>query len=174
MIRQMPVPAGCAAPYSMAALRGLNPRAQIVQVCTRTPGEHPLTPTRLSRRPLTYFHVTRQYCGTQVDYERSLFDYTRGGTCNHCHSGIIECVRGLFIDESSWTGEDMFIAWGKPGSIIVTDRVRQMRDKYSLTNMNLTPTEEYLWDPLYKWTPIDYSRDEIAVPDEDDDGTAPN
>jgi len=69
-------------------------------------------------------------------------------------------VRGFAIDESSWTGEDIFIAWGKPGSIIVTDRVRQLRDDHDLKNVTLTPVEKFVWDPLKQWTPVDYSRDE--------------
>jgi hypothetical protein len=68
----------------------------------------------------------------------------------------------------------MFRAWGLSGRIIVTDRVRQLRDDYGLTNVNLTPVEEYFWDPLNKWTPVDYSRDEVAVPDEDEECTATN
>lgn len=47
-----------------------------------------------------------------------------------------------------------------------TDRVRQLRDDYCLTNVNLTPTEEYFWDPLKKWPPVDYSRDDLPNPSE--------
>jgi hypothetical protein len=63
------------------------------------------------------------------------------------------------------------------GVIVVTDRVRQLRDDYGLTNINLTPVEEYLWDPLYKWTPVDNSGGYVpeggyvleTVPDEGSD-----
>ena len=65
-------------------------------------------------------------------------------------------------------GEDLFIAWGMPGPIIVTDRVRQLRNDYGLTNVELIPTEKHVWDPLNKWTPVDYSRPDWAAPDEDD------
>jgi hypothetical protein len=68
-------------------------------------------------------------------------------------SGWTETIRGFAIDEPSWSGEDLFTAWGLPGDIIVTDRVRQMRDKYELTNINLTRVEEFLWDPEKRWTP---------------------
>ena len=61
------------------------------------------------------------------------------------------------VDSTSWSGEDMFYAWGLCGTVIVTDRVRQLRDDHGLTNVTLTPTEEYFWDPLKSWTPIDYS-----------------
>jgi len=131
-------------------------------------------PARLGKKTPTYFHTLPQLHGTQVDLERSLIEYDRPITCNKCKSGGAQTVRGFVIDESSWTGEDMFYPWGLSGSIVVTDRVRQLRDDYGLTNVNLTPVEEYFWDPLNKWTPVDYSRDEVAVPDEDEECTATN
>lgn len=112
-----------------------------------------IRPARLGRRPLTYFHVTPRYCGTKIDVEKSVIDFSRGGTCKQCHGGMIDSVRGFAIDESSWSGEDLFKPWGMPGKIVVTDRVRQMRDKYELTNINLTRVEEFLWDPEKRWTP---------------------
>lgn len=129
-------------------------------------------PARLGRPPRTYFHVKPRLYGTRVDLEHSLVDYDRGGDCHYCHAGLIGSVRGFAIDESSWTGEDLFKVWGMPGRIIVTNRVRQLRDNYGLTNVNLTPVEESLWDPLYRWTPIDYSRDEVVTPNDDDDQDA--
>jgi hypothetical protein len=86
-----------------------------------------------------------------------------------CLQAGVDSVRGFAIDEKSWTGEDIFIAWGRPGSVVVTDRVRQLRDDYGLTNINLTPVEEYFWDPLNKWTPVDYSRPDWAKLDDDDE-----
>ena len=126
-------------------------------------------PARLGRRPLTYFHVAPQYYGTQIDVEHSLIEYNRPITCGKCKSGDVESVRGFAIDEASWTREDLFIAWGMSGEIIVTDRVRQLRDDYGLTNINLTPVEKYFWDPYNQWSVIDYSRENVAMPDEDDE-----
>lgn len=132
--------------WEMEGLRGINEFSPLTRLRVR--------PTRLGRPPPTYFHIAPHYFGTKIDFERSLIDYSRGGDCSHCHAGIIDCIRRIIINESSWTGEDIFVAWGVPGSLIVTDRVREMRDKYELTNMNMTPVEEYLWDPLHQWTPF--------------------
>ncbi len=127
-------------------------------------------PARLGKKPLTYFHVEPPQLTTQthVDLERSMIEYNRPIACQKCKSGGAETVRGFSIDQASWSGEDMFYAWGMPGPVIVTDRVRQLRDEFGLTNVNLTPTEKYVWDPLNKWTPVDYSRPDWAVPDEND------
>ena len=119
-----------------------------------------IRPARLGRQPHTYFHITPQHFKTRVDLARSLMEFERPITCYVCINSAAESIRGFTIDESSWSGEDLFIAWGIFGSVIVTDRVRQMRDKYGLTNMNMTPVEEYLSDPYKLWTPVDYSRDE--------------
>jgi hypothetical protein len=128
-----------------------------------------IRPARLGKKTATYFFVAPRLFGTQVDVERSRIGYNRPITCDKCKSGGFDDVRGFAIDEASWTGEDMFYCWGVPGSIIVTDRVRQLRDDHGLKNVPLTPVEEYFWDPLYKWTPIDYSRDEDTKSDENSD-----
>ena len=113
-------------------------------------------PARFGRRPLTYFHITPRYFGTQVDLSRSLIEYDRPVTCNKCKSGDVDSVRGFAIDEASWSGEDLYLAWGMSGEIIVSDRVRQLRDTYELTNVNLSPVEEYLLDLQKRWTPHCY------------------
>jgi hypothetical protein len=146
--------------WEVANLRGLE----------FMPLEHVrVRPARLGKKTPIYFHTVPQLHGTQVDLERSLIEYDRPITCNKCKSGGAQTVRGFVIDESSWTGEDMFYPWGLSGSIVVTDRVRQLRDDYGLTNINLTPVEEYFWDPLNQWTPVDYSRPDWAKPDDDDE-----
>ncbi len=125
-----------------------------------------IRPARLGRRPLTYFHIKARYYGTRLDLQKSLIDFRKPPTCSYCQTGHIDCVRWLAIDESSWTGEDFFIAWGRTSDIIVTDRVRQMRDKYELTNINLTRVEEYLCDLERRWTPYcDYLPDGLTPPE---------
>ena len=115
-------------------------------------------PARLGKKPHTYFHVAIRLFGTQIDVERSYIKRTEPMTCNKCKSGgLLEGVRGFAIDEASWTGEDIFFPWGLSADIVVTDRVRQLRDDYDLKNVNLTPVEEFLWDPRKQWTPYDHS-----------------
>ena len=117
-------------------------------------------PARLGRKTPTYFYVRAQRFGTRVDLDRSLIEYDRPFSCMTCLEAGMESVRGFAIDESSWTGEDIFIAWGMPGSIIVTDRVRQLRDDHDLKNVTLTPTEKYFCDHYHRWSVTDYSPNE--------------
>ncbi|MBK9266729.1 MAG: hypothetical protein IPM54_43955 [Polyangiaceae bacterium] len=115
-------------------------------------------PARLGRKPHTYFHAEARLFGTQVDVERSRIEREEPIQCHKCKYGrLILSIRGFAIDEKSWTGEDIFAAWGMPGTVVVTDRVRQLRDDYGLTNVNLTPVEEVFWDPNKRWTPYDHS-----------------
>lgn len=125
-----------------------------------------MRPARLGKKAYTYFHAHLNRFGTRIDLQRSLIEYDRPITCAKCNSGGIETIRGFAIDEETWTGEDIFYPWGASGLRIVTDRVRQLQDEYGFTNVNLTPTEDYFWDPLYKWTPIDYSHGYKPTPDE--------
>jgi hypothetical protein len=142
-----------------AGLRGIEEFSPVERLRVR--------PARLGRRPLSYYHIQPRHYGTQVDLEHSLIDYGGPVTCEKCKAGSLDSVRGFAIDESSWTGEDLFVPWGLNGDIVVTDRVRQLRDEHGLTNMNMTPVEEYLLDFYKRWTPIDYSRYAVATPDED-------
>jgi hypothetical protein len=131
-------------------------------------------PARLGRKTVTYYYVDVFHFGTRVDLQRSLIEYNKPYTCTTCFNEVgTTSVRGFKIDESSWTGEDIFKAWGRFGCIVVSERVKKLSEDYGLTNVTILPTEEEFWDPYYRWSVIDYSRDEIAVPD-DDDCTATN
>lgn len=119
-----------------------------------------IRPARLGRgHSPVYYHVAPQLWNTRVDPTRSLIEYDNRYLCEKCGSPNVESVRGFAIDESSWSGEDIFYAWGMPGSIVVTDRVRKLRDDYGLTNVNLTPVEEYFVDFYRRWTPFALSDD---------------
>lgn len=122
-----------------------------------------IRPARLGKKPASYFHIAPRLFDVQVDLDHSLIEYSRPVTCLKCKSGGLESVRGFALDESTWHGEDIFLAWGLPGLIIVSDRVRELRDKHGLTNLNLIRVEEYFWDSYRRWTPVDYSPDDVPT-----------
>lgn len=131
--------------------------AQLVGIDVFNPIERiRVRPARLKKKAPIYFHVAPRLFDVQVDLEHSLIEYTRPITCAKCKSGDVDTARGFSLDDATWRGEDIFLVWGMYGPIIVSDRVRELRDKHSLTNVNLTPTEEYLWDPEKRWTPWCY------------------
>ena len=56
-------------------------------------------------------------------------------------------------EPGSWQGEDVFRPRGKRGSILVSERFAEFARRHALTNMKLTPTEEFVWDPLGQGPP---------------------
>ena len=148
--------------WTQAQLRGINEFLPLERMRAR--------PARLNKKTVTYYYVEVRRFESVVDLDRSRVIYAKPYTCPMCKDGVgTESVRGFKIDETSWSGEDLFIAWGMSACIIVTDRVRQLRDKYGLTNITLLPTEEYFWDPYHLWSVSDYSRDVEPEPDDDTD-----
>ena len=127
-------------------------------------------PARFGKKATAYYCVTPRRFGTRVNLDQSRIEYELPISCSQCNlAGLLKSIRGFAIDDKSWTGEDMFYAWGIAGSIIVSDRVRQLRDEHGLTNVNLVPTEKYFWDPYHLWSVSDYSRDVTPEPDDNAD-----
>jgi hypothetical protein len=93
-----------------------------------------------------YFLALADYGMTQIDAKRSLVAREGEPDCLQCMGGAeVVTVEGYRIDEPTWSGEDFFVPWGFGGCLVVTERVLAMRDKYSLTNVSLVPTEAFVW-----------------------------
>ncbi|EPX62922.1 hypothetical protein D187_006332 [Cystobacter fuscus DSM 2262] len=60
----------------------------------------------------------------------------------------MDTIHGFTLEKETWRGEDVFYARGLPGSAVVSERFVHFVERHQLTNMLLTPTEEYTWDPL--------------------------
>lgn len=104
-------------------------------------------PARLGKPMPIYYHIAPRRYGTRIDFPRSHIKHPPI-TCKTCQSmGRIKSINGFSIDESTWTGEDMFRVWGLAGTILVSHRVREMRDDYDLKNMEMIPIEDYYYAP---------------------------
>ena len=124
-------------------LKGIKEFAQLERLRIRPP--------RLAKPGIAYYQIRPETFGTSVDFTGSHFKYGGIITCTTCKTmPDFKSVRGFRIEPSSWTGEDMFRPWGFRGTVVVTDRVRQLRDDYDLKNVELTPIEEYSYPPEYK------------------------
>jgi hypothetical protein len=107
-------------------------------------------PSKAAKRAPTYVHVVVRRAATSVDDERSVFIWNGPRNCGWCGGASMDAVRGFAIDEASWSGEDIFYARNLSGLRIATERVRRVAEQYGLTNINLIPVEEYIWDTLEK------------------------
>lgn len=83
-----------------------------------------------------------------VDVARSRLRYGVPVTCPECRAEGVDTIHGFVLEPGTWQGEDVFRARGLPGTIIVSERFAEFVKRHELTNMKLTPTEEYVWDPL--------------------------
>jgi hypothetical protein len=83
-----------------------------------------------------------------VDEARSRVVRNRAPTCAVCRSGGLDAIRGLKLEEGTWSGEDLFEARGLQGLVLASDRFREVVEDSVLTNVGLVPLDEYVWDPL--------------------------
>jgi hypothetical protein len=132
--------------YQESELTGITriyPPAEIVRV-GRKPVESVQPP------PPAYSYVWYSYEGADLDDRASGARRPRG-LCPHCRRSITALERIRFKD-GSWSGADIFEAYGLPGSIVVTGRLKSVVDANGLLNADLIPCEDYFfdWDDPHK------------------------
>lgn len=64
-----------------------------------------------------------------------------------------DSIHGFTFEPGTWEGEDIFRPRGLQGDLVVSERFADFVRRHQLTNMKLTPIEEYVWDPLRKGPP---------------------
>lgn len=106
---------------------------------------------RVSAPP--YFVVSPCLGRAAVDEARSHIRYLESVTCPECRYGGPQTIHGFALEPDSWAGEDIFRPRGLQGLIVVSERFAQFVARHGLTNMRLTPIEEYVWDPLGQGPP---------------------
>lgn len=110
-------------------------------------------PSRGGGETPEYFHVVVGRGGTTLDEAKSLLSRIGNVSCHFCDGGAeINAIHGLTIAERSWTGEDIFYSWGIAGVIVVTKNVRGLAADNELTNVMLTPVEDFTMGPFRRAT----------------------
>lgn len=104
-------------------------------------------PKRFSKQIQPYFHFAVPRSETCIDFKKSDFHYAKPIRCNVCYEAAVDAVKRLVIDESTWTGEDLFEPRGLPITI-VTERVVKLAEEFDLKNVTTIPVEKYVWNPL--------------------------
>jgi len=126
-------------------------------------GFHPVEVVRVRRKRKgpapgavpSYFAVTACFGRGAVDEARSRIRRSEPATCPECRSAGVDSVHGFALEPGTWQGEDVFRPRGKRGSIVVSERFAEFVQRHGFTNMKLTLTEEYVWDPDGKGPPTD-------------------
>lgn len=126
-------------------------------------GFHPVEVLRVRgrRRQLTgvvsppYFAVTACYGRGAIDPARTRLRRNKPVSCQECRSTGVDTIHGIALEPGTWQGEDVFRPRGLQGDIIASERFAEFVKRYELTNMKLTPIEEYVWDPGHLGPPTD-------------------
>ncbi len=66
--------------------------------------------------------------------------------CESCGSMLYYGLKDAskLIDTGQWDGSDVFFVWPFPGIIFVTDRVKQLCERYGFTGVTFTPPSEFV------------------------------
>jgi hypothetical protein len=98
-------------------------------------------------QPPRYLHVAVGRSQGAVDEQKSSLIRPEPPTCERCRSAELEAIHGFVLESGSWSGEDVFFVRGLTGVVVVSRRFREFVDRHALTNVRLTPTGSYEWDP---------------------------
>jgi uncharacterized protein DUF1629 len=119
-------------------------------------GFHPVEVVKVRRKrrgpkpsQIPRYLVVRACIGrAAVELARSRIRYEAPPTCEECRSMVKDAVLGFSLEAGTWQGEDIFRPRGLPGTLVVSERFERFVARHGFTNMRLTPTEEYVWNPL--------------------------
>lgn len=121
-------------------LRGLENRGpvEVLRVTShkRITGERP-----------EYLKVDVAQSQTAVDQDASGFVWDEKPVCPVCRlGGILKRFSRIVIEPCSWSGEDIFIARGLPGTYITSARFKTVCEVNGVKNSIFIPVEEYEHD----------------------------
>jgi hypothetical protein len=121
-------------------------------------GFHPVEVLRVrrmkkgSRKPLTvprYSVVSTCFGPAAVDPVLNRMRISEPPTCPECRMTRVDAIHGFVLEPGTWGGEDIFRPRGLVGDLVVSERFKHFVERHELTNMVLTPTEQYVWDPSH-------------------------
>lgn len=124
----------------LTGLEGFHP-VEVVRV--RRKGKKALKPLTVPR----YSVVWPCFGRGAVDVVLNRVRVSKLPTCPECRSTGVDAINGFVLEPGTWGGEDIFRPRGMQGDIIVSERFKDFVERHGLTNMVLTPTEQFVWDP---------------------------
>jgi hypothetical protein len=118
-------------------------------------GFHPVEVMRVRRKRrgpkpsnVPHYFAVRPCLGrAAVDLSRSRIRYGKTPTCEECRSEGIDAIHGFTLEPGTWQGEDIFFPRGLQGVLTVSERFERFVARHGFTNMRLTSSEEYVWNP---------------------------
>jgi hypothetical protein len=129
----------------LTGLEGFHP-VEVVRVRRKRRGPKP---TNIPR----YLAVTACFGRAAVDLAHSRIRYDVPPSCEECRYVDKDAIHGFTLEPDTWRGEDIFRPRGLFGDLVVSERFARFVERHGFTNMRLTPTEEFVWDPLERGPP---------------------
>lgn len=103
----------------------------------------------------SYVVVTPCFGRGAVDQAHSLLRRNSPVKCPECRDPGTDTIHGFVLEPGTWQGEDVFRPRGLQGTIVVSERFAEFVQLHEFTNIKLTPTDTYVWDPGHKGPPTD-------------------
>lgn len=101
--------------------------------------------------PPRYFRAVVSLSRTAIDLAASEFEWDSPPTCTKCLlANLVKRWKRIVIDRRTWTGEDIFIARGLSGTIIVSERFKEFCKVHNVKNACFLPAESFAYD-FYPW-----------------------
>jgi hypothetical protein len=126
--------------WRSAGLRGFD---------TTEPVEIVRTIPRALTTPGSYRMLIPRHDGTEIDRERTVIERDGPVTCVYCGGrSPMTSIKQLVIDETSWSGADLFVPRGVNGQVVVTERLVTCSAKAGLENVSTAALDQYRWEPL--------------------------
>ncbi|ATB28357.1 hypothetical protein [Melittangium boletus] len=124
----------------LTGLEGFHP-VEVCRVrCMRKRPSQPLTVPR-------YYVVWPCFGRAAVDLVLNRVRFAPPPTCTECRSTGIDTIHGFVLEPGTWAGEDIFRPRGMQGRVVVSERFKDFVERHGLTNIQLTPTEQFVRDP---------------------------
>jgi len=131
----------------------------MVEGLTGLTGFDPVEVVKIRRRkrnrstPPHYFRAAPVRSSAGIDLTASGCEWEPPPTCDACRvSTIVSRWRRIVIETGTWSGEDVFVARGLPGTVLASERFMTVCKRHGVLNALLLPAEEYSKDfyPLGK------------------------
>lgn len=105
-----------------------------------------------------YLLVKTAYGRAAVDEARSRLRRPEPLSCEKCRDPGLDGIYGFRLQPGTWDELDAFRPRGLQADVVVSERFADFVRRHGFTNIKLTPTEEYVWDPLRKGPPAQAAR----------------
>lgn len=120
----------------LVGLQGFDP----VEICgvIRRGGARPPT-----RHP-EYLCVSAVRSQATINLDAT-FDYDddHPPICDVCRTSDFRRIKGIYIENRTWDGEDIFIARGLPGTYLASERFKSWFERLGVNNGILIPAQDY-------------------------------